>query len=135
MVTALAMTGADIAQTELGLSGRGVTVAVIDSGIDYDHPDLGGCFGRAGSKKGFDFVGDAFNTGPSSPAYNPTPVPDRPGRLQRSRHARGASSRQRDQGRRSARNFTRIVSSAVKGRRAPTSSSPPWNALDGAPAW
>jgi hypothetical protein len=29
MVTALAQTGADVAQSELGLSGRGVRVAVI----------------------------------------------------------------------------------------------------------
>jgi len=47
LITALRMTGADIAQDDLGLSGRGVKVAVIDSGIDYDHPDLGGCFGPA----------------------------------------------------------------------------------------
>ena len=34
----------------------------MDTGIDYDHPDLGGCFGpRAGSVTGWDFVGDAFN--------------------------------------------------------------------------
>jgi subtilisin family serine protease len=78
LVTALGMTGADIAQSELGLSGRGVKVAVIDSGVDYDHPDLGGCFGRGCRvEKGFDFVGDAFNADEASPAYSPTPVPDR----------------------------------------------------------
>ena len=77
LVTALKMTGADIAQNELGLSGEGVTVAVIDSGIDYDHPDLGGCFGRrCRVEKGFDLVGDAFNADPASPGYNPTPNPD-----------------------------------------------------------
>jgi minor extracellular serine protease Vpr len=77
LATALEMTGADIAQNTLGLSGRGVEVAVIDSGIDYDHPDLGGCFGRGCRvEKGFDFVGDAFNGDPLSPGYNPTPRPD-----------------------------------------------------------
>jgi subtilisin family serine protease len=77
LITALAMTGADVAQSTLGLSGRGVKVAVIDSGIDYNHPDLGGCFGRGCRvEKGFDLVGDAFNADPASPAYNPVPVPD-----------------------------------------------------------
>jgi subtilisin family serine protease len=71
------MTGADIAQSELGLSGRGVRVAVIDSGIDYDHVDLGGCFGRGCRvAKGFDLVGDAFNPNPASPSFNPVPAPD-----------------------------------------------------------
>jgi len=77
LVTALAMTGADVAGSELGLTGRGVKVGVIDSGVDYDHPDLGGCFGRGCRvEKGFDFVGDAFNPDEASPAFSPTPVPD-----------------------------------------------------------
>lgn len=58
LITALAMTGVDVAQSTLGLTGRGVKVAVIDSGIDHNHPDLGGCFGRGCRvEKGFDLVG------------------------------------------------------------------------------
>jgi minor extracellular serine protease Vpr len=65
--TALAMTGADIAQSELGLTGEGIKVAVMDTGIDYNHPDLGGCFEPFSPGEncrviaGFDFVGDDFN--------------------------------------------------------------------------
>lgn len=77
LATALAMTGADIAQSELGYTGAGVKVAVMDTGIDYDHPDLGGCFGPGCRVvTGWDFVGDAFNADPSSPSYNPVPNPD-----------------------------------------------------------
>jgi minor extracellular serine protease Vpr len=76
MATALAMTGADIAQNDLGLTGQGIRVAVMDTGIDYDHPDLGGCFG-AGCRveTGWDFVGNSFNANPGSPAYDPVAVP------------------------------------------------------------
>ncbi|MEU6853418.1 S8 family serine peptidase [Actinacidiphila alni] len=44
-----------------GVTGKGTTIAVIDSGVDYTHPDLGGGFGE-GHKVvgGYDFVnGDA----------------------------------------------------------------------------
>ena len=77
LATALKMTGADIAQNELGLTGKGVKVAIMDTGTDYQHPDLGGCFG-AGCRvaKGWDFVGDSYNADPSSPAYQPIPNPD-----------------------------------------------------------
>ncbi len=77
LATALAMTGADIAQSELGYTGAGVRVAVMDTGIDYHHPDLGGCFG-AGCRvvKGWDFVGDTFNADATSPSYQPIPSPD-----------------------------------------------------------
>lgn len=77
LATALAMTGADVAQSELGFTGTGIRVAVMDTGIDYNHPDLGGCFG-AGCRvvTGYDFVGDAYNADPTSPSYNPVPAPD-----------------------------------------------------------
>jgi minor extracellular serine protease Vpr len=76
LITALAQTGADIAQSELGLSGRGVRVAVIDTGVDFDHPDLGGCFGPGCRvEKGFDLVGDDFdNENVTTPT--PDPIPD-----------------------------------------------------------
>jgi subtilisin family serine protease len=83
LATAIGMTGADIAQNTLGLSGAGVKVAVMDSGIDIDHPDFGGSgtngttpFPSARVIKGYDFVGDAFNADPTSASYNPVPVPD-----------------------------------------------------------
>lgn len=76
---AVTMTGVDIAQSQLGLTGKGVKVAVMDTGIDYKHPDLGGCttWGAcARVPKGYDLVGDAYNADPTSPTYNPTPNPD-----------------------------------------------------------
>ena len=77
LFTAITMTGADIVQTDLGFTGQGVKVAVMDTGLDYDHPDLGGCFGPGCRvETGWDFVGDAYNADPTSAAYNPVPTPD-----------------------------------------------------------
>jgi minor extracellular serine protease Vpr len=76
LATAIQMTRADIAQNELGLTGKGVRVAVMDTGVDYDNPDLGGGFGP-GTRvtTGFDFVGDAYNADSATQAFR-TPVPD-----------------------------------------------------------
>src|SRR4051812_21522543 len=74
LATAIQMTRADIAQNELGLTGRGVRVAVMDTGIDYDNPDLGPGFGPGKRVfTGWDFVGDDYDA--SSPT-NSTPHPD-----------------------------------------------------------
>ena len=77
LISALSMTGADVAQAELGLTGHGVKVAVMDTGVDFDHPALGGCFGsNCRVNAGFDFVGDAYNNDVTSPTFNPVPRPD-----------------------------------------------------------
>ena len=78
----MALTGANIAQNSLGLTGAGVKVGIIDTGIDIDHPAFGGS-GTPGSTSfptervayGYDFVGDAYN---SSGGQRPpsVPVPD-----------------------------------------------------------
>ncbi|KAG6149185.1 hypothetical protein E4U37_006981 [Claviceps purpurea] len=53
-----------------GVTGKGIKVAVVDSGIDYLHPALGGCYGKDCLVSfGHDFVGDAYD------GIN-TPVPD-----------------------------------------------------------
>jgi subtilisin family serine protease len=77
LATAIAQTQADVAQNSLGLTGTGVRVAIMDTGFDYDNPDLGGCFGPGCRLvQGYDLVGDAYNNDNTSPTYNPVPVPD-----------------------------------------------------------
>lgn len=77
LITALAMTGADIVQSELGITGKGIRVGIIDTGIDYHHPDLGGGFGPGRRVyTGYDFVGKYFNADPTAASYNPVPHPD-----------------------------------------------------------
>ncbi|KAJ3096610.1 hypothetical protein HDU97_005734 [Phlyctochytrium planicorne] len=64
------MTGVLEARKKFGVTGKGVNVAVIDSGIDYKHPALGGCFGsNCKVIKGYDFTGDSF------PETQPDPDP------------------------------------------------------------
>lgn len=75
VAAAIALTGVDIARSELGLTGDGIKVGVIDTGIDYDHPDLGGAFGPGFKVAyGYDFVGDNYNSSGEGDA--PIPVPD-----------------------------------------------------------
>jgi minor extracellular serine protease Vpr len=60
--------------------GQGVKVAVIDSGVDYTNPDLGGCahFGDASCRVvgGYDFVGDLYDGTSTDHVFNPVPAPD-----------------------------------------------------------
>jgi len=60
--------------------GQGVKVAVVDSGVDYTNPDLGGCahFGDANCRVigGYDLVGDAYDGTSTDKIYNPIPTPD-----------------------------------------------------------
>ncbi|KAJ7187925.1 subtilisin-like protease [Mycena filopes] len=64
------MTGVNKVHAQ-GNFGAGIKIGIIDTGIDYNHPLLGGGFGP-GFKVigGYDFVGDAFNG-------EDTPSPDR----------------------------------------------------------
>ncbi|KAI9363433.1 peptidase S8/S53 domain-containing protein, partial [Zopfochytrium polystomum] len=65
------LTGVNDARNKLGLTGKGIKVAVLDTGVYYKHPALGGCFGP-GCKVafGYDLVGDTYGIA------NQTVVPD-----------------------------------------------------------
>ncbi|WP_394275352.1 S8 family serine peptidase [Luteococcus sp.] len=83
MATAVNLTGAAVARDDLGLDGEGIKVGVIDSGIDIDHPDLGGSgtngMTRFPTKRvtvGHDFVGDAYDADADGSVPVPDPVPD-----------------------------------------------------------
>ncbi|WP_227978562.1 S8 family serine peptidase [Deinococcus terrestris] len=56
MTTAIGQTGVDTAQNEMGLTGKGVKIAIMDTGLDLDHPDFKGRVVAS-----YDLVGDAFN--------------------------------------------------------------------------
>lgn len=78
-VNANDMTGVSQVQQVDGLNGQGVTVAVIDSGIDYNNPDLGGSgvndetadFPGTRVVGGYDLVGDDYDA-----SKGLAPVPD-----------------------------------------------------------
>ncbi|KAI1874146.1 uncharacterized protein JN550_002725 [Neoarthrinium moseri] len=55
---------------DLGLFGAGVVVGIVDTGVDYTHPALGGGFGPGFKiEGGYDIVGDNYDVGG-------TPIPD-----------------------------------------------------------
>ena len=73
--------------------GDNITIGIIDTGVDYIHTNFGGSgiytgqdfttlgetgnlFPTAKVVGGWDFVGDNYNADPTSPTYDPIPVPD-----------------------------------------------------------
>ncbi|KAI7850465.1 hypothetical protein BDC45DRAFT_401103, partial [Circinella umbellata] len=55
------MTTVDRVRVENGLTGKGIKVGILDTGIDYTHPALGGCFGNGCRVAyGYDLVGDSY---------------------------------------------------------------------------
>ncbi|KAJ3107288.1 hypothetical protein HDU97_004427 [Phlyctochytrium planicorne] len=69
------ITGVNDARKILKLSGKGVKVAIIDTGIDYMHPALGGGFGPGFKVSyGWDFVGDAYSLKNQTAVEDPDPI-------------------------------------------------------------
>ncbi|UJR24182.1 hypothetical protein I4U23_027148 [Adineta vaga] len=68
------LTGVDDIHKRFKNFGEGVKIGMIDTGIDYTHPALGGCFG--GDCKvafGYDLVGDAYD-GSNTPEEDDDPM-------------------------------------------------------------
>ncbi|RII42075.1 subtilase [Galactobacter valiniphilus] len=91
-------TGALASWQKLNQTGEGITIAVLDTGIDYTHAGFGGpgtleayktaqasatlptaASGLLDPKKfigGWDLVGDDYDANPNNPTYQPVPHPD-----------------------------------------------------------
>ncbi|KDQ27552.1 hypothetical protein PLEOSDRAFT_1112600 [Pleurotus ostreatus PC15] len=67
------ITGVDKLHAQ-GITGAGIKIGILDTGIDYTHPTLGGAFGP-GNKVigGFDLVGDDYD-GTNTPVPDPDPL-------------------------------------------------------------
>ncbi|MGV8086697.1 MAG: S8 family peptidase [Candidatus Woesearchaeota archaeon] len=59
--------GANYSWDVLNITGRNITVAVIDTGVDYTHPALGGCFGNGTNNSCKVFDGYDFYNNDSDP--------------------------------------------------------------------
>jgi subtilisin family serine protease len=74
LFTAITMTGVDRAQAA-GLTAAGIRVGIIDTGVDYRHPDLGGGFGPGFRVAGgYDFTGDDYTGSASEPKPDDDPL-------------------------------------------------------------
>lgn len=80
LTKALSLTRVNVAQNSLGLTGSGVKVGIIDTGVDIDHPAFGGngtpnstAFPTARIVAGWDFVGDAYDSSGTGAALIPVP--------------------------------------------------------------
>jgi subtilisin family serine protease len=61
LTSAHKMTGVDYVQQKFKYTGEGIRVGIIDTGVDYKHPALGGCFGKGCRVEfGWDFLGDKY---------------------------------------------------------------------------
>ncbi|KAJ2454288.1 hypothetical protein EV183_001654 [Coemansia sp. RSA 2336] len=69
------VTGVEQALKELGLDGKGVKIGIVDSGVDYNHPELGACWKTEGCpwQYGQDFIGDKYTQ--ANPVIEPNPTP------------------------------------------------------------
>ncbi|HEX2755901.1 MAG TPA: S8 family serine peptidase, partial [Candidatus Limnocylindrales bacterium] len=93
-VNSVPFTGAPAAWTDLGVTGAGQTIAVIDTGIDYTHANFGGAgtvaafeandstviepgsFPTAKVIAGWDFAGDGYDATGDNGSVTPVPDPD-----------------------------------------------------------
>ncbi|KAI8842469.1 peptidase S8/S53 domain-containing protein [Chytridium lagenaria] len=68
-----ALTGVLKARKELGLTGKGIKIAIIDSGVYHLHPALGV---DSGQEEGYDLVGDYYVDESSHPQPDDNPLDD-----------------------------------------------------------
>ncbi|KAI8331696.1 peptidase S8/S53 domain-containing protein [Chlamydoabsidia padenii] len=70
------LTQVDRVHKELKNTGKGIVVGILDTGIDYYHPALGGGFGKGYKVRyGEDLVGDKYNANNPNPIIKPGPTP------------------------------------------------------------
>ncbi|KAJ2690504.1 hypothetical protein GGH99_002619, partial [Coemansia sp. RSA 1285] len=70
-------TGVEKAVNELGLTGKGIKIGIVDTGVDYMHPELGRCWKTKGCmwQYGSDLVGDDYNPAVGNEETKPGPYP------------------------------------------------------------
>ncbi|KAJ2875981.1 hypothetical protein GGH93_001108 [Coemansia aciculifera] len=70
-------TGVSRALHELGFNGKGIKVGIVDTGVDYTHPELGNCWKTTDCpwQYGADFIGDKFDSSSPNPIIIPNATP------------------------------------------------------------